>query len=151
MRFVISFPEAEIHFLCESPQKAVFQETENLVARGIKAERNVHREQGAPDSPGLPYGRDADPFIEPIPEELVKLDSEDSPLFEEGAVLLYDRSHMRDQASFRDDDSLPEEGTALCPSDIEDIAELCDIRKTQIIFRAGQGIGEPCAVQIEGI
>ena len=57
--------------------------------------------------------------------------------------MLFDGGEEMGQSTgIRNHHRLSEHGTALGASDIEDIAELSQIRKAEVIFRGGKGIGQ---------
>lgn len=78
-----------------------------------------------------------------ILKELIKLQPKKPTLSKEGAVLFDGGEKMRQFAGIRNHHRLSEHGTAFGASDIEDIAELSQIRKAEVIFRGGKGIGQP--------
>ena len=65
-------------------------------------------------------------------------------------MLLDDGKEAGDQIRIRHDNSLPEEGSALGPADVKNIAIDRKIGKTDIICRAGKGIGQTGSVKLEG-
>ena len=65
--------------------------------------------------------------IEIIGKQDIKLDPQDTAFCEQGTVLFNDRKKMRDQCRIGDHDSFAKESTAFCPTDVEDIAESCEI------------------------
>ena len=49
---------------------------------------------------------------------------------------------MRKSTGIRNDYRFSEHGATLGASDIEDVAELSQVRKAEVIFRCGKGIGQ---------
>ena len=64
-------------------------------------------------------------------------------------MLLDDGKKGLDPVRVRDDHGLPEQGPALGPAYIKDVAEVRQVTEGQVVFRAGQGIAQAGAVQIE--
>ena len=65
--------------------------------------------------------------IEIIGKQDIKLDPQDTAFCEQGTVLFNDRKKMWDQCRIGDHDSFAKESTAFRPTDVEDIAESCEI------------------------
>ena len=61
-------------------------------------------------------------------------------------MLLDGGEKMRKSIGIRNHHCFSEHGTALGASDIEDVAEPGQVRKAEVIFRSGKGIGQSSAV-----
>ena len=149
MRFVGVFPESHLHFFGQCRCLGLFQQDEDLIRRGMEGETVSLFLQCLAD---LHRGFDrvlSDLKVQVIGKQRLELDRGDPAFCQQGAVLLDNSEEMRNIPLLRDDDRLPEQRPALGASDIESVAENRDIRKCDVILRAGQGIGKPCAVKIE--
>lgn len=54
MGIIIRFPEAEFHLLCQPLHRGVLDDTEDLIRRGIEAERIAILREDLPDARDRP-------------------------------------------------------------------------------------------------
>ena len=54
MGIIIRFPEAEFHLLCQPLHRGVLDDTEDLIRRGIKADRIAILREDLPDARDRP-------------------------------------------------------------------------------------------------
>ena len=96
MGIIIFLPEAELHLLCQMLHHGIFDDAEDLIGWGIKAERITRLGEKLPDPICGLNGGHPDGFIQMIRKERIKLEPEQPPLGEQRAMLLDDREKVRD-------------------------------------------------------
>ena len=79
MGIIIRFLEAKFHLLCQPLHRGVLDDAENLICRGIKAERIAVLREDLPDAVGGLNGGQTDFFIQMIRKQRVELQSEQPP------------------------------------------------------------------------
>ena len=122
MSIIIRFPEAEFHLLCQPRHCGIFNDTEDLVRRGIKAERIAILREYLPDAVCGLNGGQTNFFIQMIRKQHVELEPEQPPFGEQRAVLLDDREKVRDRFGVRNDHGFAKQGAAFCSADLKYIA-----------------------------
>ncbi len=142
-------PEAHFHPLREPLQLRFVQGDKDLIGGRHAGLGNSLFPQGGPDPVRLPDRDPAQLFIQAVGKEGIKLEPGDAALGQQGALLLDLGKDMGGGAGLREDQGFPEEGAALGAADIEGVAEAGQIRQGDVVFPAGQGIGQAGAVHIE--
>ena len=149
MLVVDLLPEAVVEDGPESVEVVIGHDGEDLVGGGVDEQGHATSAQRVPDAVGAMDGRLAEVQVEIIGEERVKLEAGDASLGEKCAMLLDDGEEVGDGARSRYHDGLAEEGAALGAADVEDVAEACDVGEGDVVGGAGEGVGQPCAVDVQ--
>ena len=142
-------PEACKRHFAETLCLGVGEDGEDLVRLGRMGKRDAGIFEGMRDLVRVGDGRPADALIEPILEEGLELDAEQTSLGKAGSLLLHEREEVGDKLRLREDKRLAEERTALRAADKEGIGEMCGVFERVIVFRCSKGIGKACAVAVD--
>ena len=95
------------------------------------------------------HGGRAQLFIQPIGKQRIELDAQQPALGQQRPMLLDDRKEMRNQPRTRKHHRLAKQRTALGTANIKRIAQRGQIGQAHVVFRTGQRIGQPRAIDIE--
>ena len=145
---IAGLPDVESDLLLQLRHPAVLQDDELLVGRGLEEEGDAFAPQDSNEVLRPLDGVRRDPAIEIVREERVELNAEQPAFCQEGAVLFHRREEVF-RGSLRENDGFPAEGSDLGSADIEDIAEVFQVREGIVAGRTGQGIAQTGPVDEE--
>ena len=146
MIFIIFFPEIKLNFFAQFFFLFIFQNYKLLVRGRIQEKLISFFLKGSFQLHSCFNSIFADPCIQIIGKQCVKLDSQKTAFCQKGSLLLH-HSHKVLRSFFRKDHCLTAECSYLGSADVEYICISGDILKCHICFRTYQAISKSCSVQ----
>ena len=125
---VVAFlPEAEGNPAAKALHVFVFQIQKDLIRGGFKCCFVSCFAKCVLDPSRLFDCPFSDLKVEAVPEQFIKLDTENAAFCEKSAALFDDREEVRKGCRIGDHDRLTEERAAFCAADVEDVAQSGEI------------------------
>ena len=142
---VIGFPDVETDFGGKGFHLFVLEDYELLVGRGFKEEGDAFFLEDGDHVLRPVDGVRGDPPVEVVREEGVELDAQEAALRQEGAVLLDGGEEVLRRLR-REDDGFAAQGADLGAADVEDVAEVLQVRQGVVAGGAREGVAQAGAV-----
>ena len=142
---VVRLPDIEADFGGEGLQLLILQDYELLVGRSLEEEGDAFLFEHGNHVPRAVDCVRSDAPVEIVSEEGVELDAQEAALRQQGAVLL-DGGEKVLRRTPGEDYGLSAQGADFGAADVEDVAEILQVRQGVVAFRACEGVAQAGAV-----